>query len=127
MNANLYLIGIKYSLEELAAKVSLVEDYNGERHVGYFGFWQNIAFIEYNRDTKQYLVKEVIDDEVHYTSCLTENCLFQYMDDNNIQFIGDENPLGEIFESYSAMYLTLIRWVGDICYTRDLYEKLLEE
>lgn len=127
MNANLYLIGIKCSLKELAAKVSLVEGYNGERHVGYSNFWENIVFIEYNIDTKQYLVKEVIDNEVHYTSFSTEKCLFQYMDDNNIQFVSDESSLGEIFESYSMMYLTLIRWVGDICYTRDLYEKLLEE
>lgn len=122
----LYLIGVKCPLPQLAEKIALVENYDEEPSVGYFGFWDNICFIEYDQDTKEYIVKENEGCEVHYYRFVKEQQLFWHMDEHNIQFVSDENPLGDIFQSYSAAYLSVVRWVADVVWTRDLYNNLLE-
>lgn len=126
MENKLFLVGIKCSLDQLAEKVGLVDTFSGERHVAYFGFWENICFIEYNQDTHEYRVKEVVDGEVEYYNCGKENNLFRHMDNNGIRFIGDENPIGAIFTSYAAAYLEVVRWAADIAWTREKYNALLE-
>lgn len=125
MENKLYLIGIKCSLKELANHFGLVDE-GDESHVAYFDFWNNIAFIEYNQDTHMYTVKEIVDDEVRYYFYKQEKDLFRHMDDYGIEFVYDNNPIGAIFQSYSAAYLALVRWVADVAWTRDLYNNLME-
>lgn len=122
MENKLYLVGIKCSLEDLANRFGLVP----EGEIAYFNFWNNIAFIEYNQDTHKYTVKEIVDDEVRYYTYDQEKELFQHMDDYGIEFVYDNNPMGDIFQSYSAAYLAVVRWVADVAWTRDLYSNLLE-
>ena len=126
MENNLFLIGLKCSLEQLAHCVSLVEEKGIERMV-YSNFWDNIVFIWYNQDTHLYTAKEIVDGEVKYFYSNKEKALFQHMDDNGINFIYSDNPLGEIFQSYSAAYLAVIRWVADIAWTKHKYEQLVRE
>jgi hypothetical protein len=126
MENKLYLVGIKCSLEELANHFGLVDSLSGEEEIAYFNFWNNIAFIEYNQDTYKYTVKEFVDDEVRYYTYDQEKELFQHMDDYGIEFIYDNNPMGDIFQSYSAAYLAVVRWVADVAWARDLYYNLLE-
>lgn len=125
MENKLFLIGIKCPLSQLANQVSVVEEY-GVRHVAYFDFWKNIVFIEYNQDIHQFVVKEIKDNKVQYSVYEREKYLFRHMDEENISFVGDNNPLGEIFRSYSAAYLALIQWVGDVAWTKEYYNSLLE-
>ena len=122
MENKLYLVGIKCSLEDLANRFGLVS----EGEIAYFNFWNNIAFIEYNQDTYKYMVKEIVDDEVRYYTYDQEKELFRHMDDYGIEFVYDNNPMGDIFQSYSAAYLAVVRWVADVAWTRDLYSNLME-
>ena len=126
MENKLYLIGIKCSLKELANHFELIDTFSGEEQIAYFNFWENIAFIEYNQDTHLYTVKEIIDGEVQYYFYKREEELFRHMDDYGIEFVYDNNPIGDIFQSYSAAYLALIRWVADVAWTRDVYNNLME-
>lgn len=126
MENKLYFIGVKCPLEQLAEHFGLVEE-GEERHIAYFGFWNNVVFFEYNQDTHLYRVKEIVDSEVQYHDFDEEKFLFRYMDEHYIEFVSDLNPLGEIFRSYAAAYLSVIRWVADVAYSRDLYRKLLED
>ncbi len=122
----LYIIGVKCSLYQLTECVGLVNNPFGEKEVAYLGFWDKVVIFEYDRDTKVYWVKTNLVGEPQYYNCGSEQELFKYMDDNNIQFVIDPNPLGNIFESYTAAYLELVRWAADVCYTRDYYNALLE-
>ena len=124
----LYLVGIKQSLPKLANCVSLIGTLTGRYEVGYFEFWNNICFIEYNQDTKEYTVKEfgphrepIVCKKFH-----TESMLFAYMDEHEILFVDDCNPLGAIFQSYAMAYLAVVRWAADIAYTKELYKNLLQ-
>lgn len=120
-NNYLYIIGVKCSLQDLSETISMVDG-----HVCYFDFWKNICFFEYNKDTCEYLLKEIENGEVHYHTFDNEKELFRHMRENKINFIADDNPLGEIFVSYSGAYLALIRWVGDIAYTKEKLNQLVE-
>lgn len=122
----LFLIGVKCSLPQLAKCVGLVDSFSSNQQIAYFDFWEKICFIVYDRDSKEYTVKENCDCAAHYHTFNDEIKLFQYMDENDIQFVGDENPLGAIFSSYSAAYLEVVRWAADICYICNLYNDLLE-
>ena len=122
MENKLYLVGIKCSLEDLANRFGLVS----EGEIAYFNFWNNIAFIEYNQDTHKYTVKEIVDDEVRYYTYDQEKELFRHMNDYSIEFIYDDNPMGDIFQSYSAAYLAVVRWVADVAWTKNLYNSLME-
>ena len=95
-------------------------------HIAYFDFWDKVCYIEYNQDTHEYVVKEVVDGEIEYYQCAKEKELFRHMDDNGICFIGDDNPLGAIFQSYSAAYLAVVRWAADVAYAKAKYNALLE-
>lgn len=125
----LYLIGVKCPLPQLAECVGLVDTYEEypEQEIAYMGFWDKVCIIEYNQITKQYTVKENLIGEPHYFCTHSEEILFKYMDDNNIEFIMDPNPLGEIFTSYAAAYLELVRWAADVAYIRDRLYNLMEE
>ena len=126
MENNLFLIGIKCKLENLAHCVFVVEE-EGVEYVAYNRFWNNITFIWYNQDTHLFTVKEILNGEVKYFYCEKEKELFQHMDDNGINFIYGDNPLGEIFQSYSAAYLALIRWAADVAWTKHKYDQLVKE
>ena len=119
----LYLVGVKCSLDELAQKVSIVNEFE----LAYFGFWDSIVLIEYNQDTKNYLVKEDFSSKPHYFSTHSEQILFKYMDDNEINFVGDNNPLGAIFRSYAAAYLEVVRWAADVARCRNFMFSLIED
>lgn len=124
MENNLFLIGIKCKLEQLAHCFSIVKE-KGIEHMVYSNFWDNIVFIWYNQDTHLYTVKEIIDKEVKYFYCRTEKELFRHMDTNGIEFVNDLHPLGKIFQSYSAAYLELIRWAADVAWTKYKYDQLI--
>lgn len=124
MENNLFLIATKCKLEQLAHCVSVTKE-NGPEHVAYSNFWENIVFIWYNQDTHLYTVKEILDEKVKYFYYREEKELFRHMDDNGIDFVTDSHPLGEIFLSYSAAYLAIIRWVGEVAWTRKKYEDLI--
>lgn len=125
MENKLYLVGIKCSLSNLANRVQLIEE-KGVKHIAYMGFWENIVFFEYNQDTHEYIVKEVVDNEIRYYSYEKETDLFHHMDNHGIEFVYDI-PMGEIFQSYSAAYLEVVRWAGDICWTREYFHELVGE
>lgn len=125
MENKLYIIGIKCSLEDLANKIGFVDE-GDERYVAYFGFWENIVFVEYNQDTHEYTVKENVDGEIRYYKYDTEKELFRHMDSNGIDFIYDLNPMGDIYRSYSAAYLEVVRWAADVAWTREKYFNLME-
>ena len=125
MENKLYLVGIKCSLFDLAKRVQLIEE-KGIKHIAYLGFFFFFVFFEYNQDTHEYIVIEVVDNEIHYYSYKKENDLFRHMDDHGIEFVYDI-PMGEIFQSYSAAYLEVVRWVGDVCWTRELFNELVGE
>lgn len=128
MENNLFLIGIKCNLEQLANYVFIKKEKGIERMVySYSNFWGNITFIWYNQDTHLYTVKEILNNEVKYFYFEKEKELFRHMDDNGIKFIYGDNPLGEIFQSYSAAYLALIRWAADVAWTKHKYDRLVEE
>ena len=93
----------------------------------YSDFWDNIDFVWYNQDTYLYTVKEIINKEVKYSYYKAEKELFRHMDTNGIEFISDSNPMGEIFQSYSAAYLAIIRWAADIAWTKQKYSQLIGE
>lgn len=126
MENNLFLIGLKCSLKQLANCLSIKKEKGIERMVC-SDFWDNIVFIWYNQDTHLYTVKEIVDGEVKYFYPDREKALFQHMNDNGIKFISDSHPLGEIFQSYSAAYLAVIRWAADIAWTKHKYEQLVRE
>ena len=125
----LYLVGIKQTLPKLANCVSLIGTLTGRYELGYFNFWNNICFIEYNQDTKEYTVKEFnqYGESVSYKIFHTESMLFAYMDQQEILFVDDCNPLGAIFQSYAMAYLAVVRWAADVAYTRELWNKLVQE
>ena len=125
MENNLFLIGVKCKLKNLAHCVFIVEE-EGIEHVAYNRFWENITFIWYNQDTHLYTVKEIVNEEVKYSYYEKEKELFRHMDNNGINFI-DDNPLGEIFQSYSAAYLALIRWAADVAWTKEKYKQLVSD
>lgn len=126
MENNLFLIGLKCSLEQLTNYVSIKKEKGIERMVySYSNFWGNITFIWYNQDTHLYTVKEILNGEVKYFYFEKEKELFRHMDDNGIKFIYGDNPLGENFQSYSAAYLALIRWAADVAWTKYKYNQLV--
>ena len=128
MENNLFLIGIKCNLEQLANYVSIKKEKGIERMIySYSNFWSNITFIWYNQDTHLYTVKEILNGEVKYSYFEKEKELFRHMDDNGINFIYGDNPLGEIFQSYSAAYLALIRCAADVAWTKHKYDQLVRE
>ena len=124
---SLYLIGVKCPLPQLAEQVGLASDYNEEDNVAYFGFWDNVCIIEYNTETHKYMVKENLVGESNFYIADVEKDLFNYMDEQHIDFIYEDNPLGNIFYSYSAAYLELVRWAADVAYTREIWNNLLGE
>ena len=126
MENNFFLIGLKCSLEQLANYVSIKKE-NEIEHMVYSNFWSNIAFIWYNQDTHLYTAKEIINGEIRYFYSNREEALFRHMDDNGINFIYGDNPLGEIFQSYPAAYLALIRWAADVAWTKEKYKQLVKD
>ena len=46
--------------------------------------------------------------------------------ENGIEVIVDDEPLGNIFRSYTAAYLELVRWAADIAYSKNYYYSLIE-
>lgn len=124
--SSLYLIGVKCPLPQLAERVGLVDNFLGEEELAYFSFWDNVCIIEYNIDNKCYWVKEFGIEGPHYANFGNEKELFSYMDERHIDFIHEDNPLGIIFESYSAAYLELVRWAADVAYIRNRLNILLE-
>ena len=123
----LYLIGVKCPLPQLAECVGLVDTFSGNEELAYFGFWDNVVIFEYDQNSKVYWVKANLVGEPQYYNFDSEKELFKYMDDNNIQFVIDPNPLGNIFQSYAAAYLELVCWAADVAYTRDRLHELLED
>ena len=126
MENKLYFIGIKTSLKNLANHFGFIESFSDEKQIAYFNFWENIVFFEYNQDTHMYVIKEIIDNEIRYYTYEKEKDLFRHMDDHNIEFVYNLNPMGDIFQSYSAAYLAIVRWVADVSWTRELYDNLME-
>jgi len=123
---SLYLIGVKCPLPQLAEQVGLVENFLGEEELAYFGFWDNVCIIEYNIDNRCYWIKGFGVEGLCYANFGNEKELFSYMDEQHIDFIHEDNPLGNIFYSYSAAYLELVRWAADIAYIKDYYINLVE-
>ena len=121
MENNLYFIGIKCSLKDLSNRVNLVDD-----NVGYFSFWDKVCIIEYNPATEKFTVKENINmgEPQYFTG--DENSLLHYLNENGIEVIVDDEPLGNIFRSYTAAYLELVRWAADIAYSKNYYYSLIE-
>lgn len=128
MNNKLYVIGIKLPLKMLSNKVYIDTTFTGFQQLIGYGFWENICFIEYDRDTKEYTIEEFEFPGTipQYKKFHTEALLFAYMDEHEILFVNDCNPLGAIFQSYSAAYLEVVRWGADIAYTRKYLNNLME-
>ena len=118
MENNLFFIGIKCTLEQLSECVFVTEEDDTE-YVDYYDFWDN-------QDTHLYTVKEIVDKEVKYFYFEEDKNFIKYLNENKIQCIYDDNPLGQIFQSYSAAFLAIIRWAADVAWTKNKLEKLLE-
>ena len=116
MNDNLYLIMTNRSLLKLADDIISSTDRidNGI-----------IIILEYNPKTKWYSIKTT--ENKNYKIFWNEKALFGYMDKNGYRFIGDENPLGAIFKSYTMAYLECIRWAANVDWTLRAYSNLLKE
>ena len=125
MENNLFFIGIKCTLEQLSECVFVTEE-DGKEYVDYYNFWDNIVFIWYNQDTHLYTIKEIVDKEVKYSYFEEDKNFIKYLNENKIQCVYDDNPLGQIFQSYSAAFLEIIRWAADVAWTKNKLEKLLE-
>lgn len=94
----------------------------------YTKFWDNIAILEYDTDAKYYTLKEFgyTGNSYSYAGFGTEAALFQYMDQNGIEFIGENNPMGVLFYSYAAAFLEIIRWSAEVAYSKKFQQQLLE-
>lgn len=115
----LYLIGIDYSLKELLNEISLYEN-----EIEFGCFWDCIYFFEYNQNNKNW---KIFDRDYNLIfACKEEKNLFSYMDKNKIRFIYN-NPLGEIFKSFTMAYLECVRWAADTLYAKNRLELLLKE
>lgn len=124
----LYLICTKVPLQELAKNV-FFDSFSAVQELAYISFWDNLSILEYNRNTKVYTLKEFgVTGIAHsYATFGSESALFRYMDQFGINFIGDENVLGDIFASYAAAYLEIVRWSADVAYSKKFYNELLED
>lgn len=127
MENKLYIIGIKENLEHLAECVGLVDTFSGTEELAYFGFWDKVCIIEYNAENDSWWIKEFGIKGPRYINCIDNKELFKIMDEEKIQFPREDNPLGEIFQSYTAAYLQLVCWAADVAYTKDKLYNLLEE
>lgn len=134
MENNLFLIGITESLEKISNHITLskmyeVPHYNTLIERERIPNWNNIKnffyIINYNQDKRYYRVIPLGVD-VHYYMEKEEN-LFSYMDAKHIQFIGDNNPLGKIFQSFPMVFLELSRWTADVAWTKEKYNQLIGE
>ena len=137
----LFLIAIKKSLGELTNEVNLTKWYevpydmtefsyadlieHDDEVVEYSGLLQYLYIVMYDQDRHYYSVTPLCNDVDYYTE--KEKNLFNYMDFNHIRFIGDNNPLGQIFHSYAAVWLEIVRWAADVAYTKRKMQQLVED
>ena len=126
MENKLFLVGIKCPLDKLADEVGLVSTLTAEEHLAYFSFWDNVCIITYDQDNHIWGIQEDIIGKSPLVTFNKEPSLFNYMDENGISFVYD-NPLGEIFRSYTRAYLEIVRWAADIAYIRNYLNSLMED
>ena len=136
MNNNLYLIAIAAPLTEIADCVHLEkvyctiltergteETFIGEYEPNWNDIKDNFYIVQYDQDRHYYRVHPLGGCDFEYY-CEKEKYLFSYMDAKELRFIGDDNPLGNIFHSYSAVILECIRWAADAAWTKEKYRQL---
>lgn len=115
----LYLIGIKCKLSQL---VDMIEA-NGEPNNS---FWKKICIFEYDTNEKFWTVKN-LNSIPTYHIFYSEPALFSYMDEEEINFVSDDNPLGIISYSYSTVYLEIVRWAAEVVRVKEYYNSLIQE
>ena len=122
----LYYICTRIPIRTLSNYVFL--DGLDNQELVYTEFWNNVAILEYDTESRIYALKEFGCTEFSQTTIYfaTESKLFKYMDTVHLEFIQDRNILGKLFRSYTSAYLELIRWAADVAYTKKFQEELLE-
>lgn len=136
MENNLYLIAVAAPLTEIADSIHLEKVYRTEQtehgteelFIGeYKPNWSDINnyfyIIQYDQDRHFYSVYPVGCDYVYYTE--KEKNLFAYMDAKGLQFIGDDNTLGNIHHSLPMIILEYVRWAADVAWTKEKYKQLV--
>lgn len=118
MENKLFLLGIDVPLERIIKLIGATPEIE-EKVLHHF------YIFEFNQDTKTYQMWNMLNTEKHF-KIQTENEMFDKMDTDGINFIGDI-PLGNIFKSYTATYLELVRWTADIYYAKRHWEGLTKE
>lgn len=117
MENSMYLIAVDECVRDLVNSVKnpLLEN-----------IIEHFYIIEYNTDTKYYKIIKLSNEDVVFFANKEKLC-FDYMDMIEINFIGDDNPLGRVFYSYASTYLELIRWTADVYYTKRYLLQLIQE
>jgi hypothetical protein len=136
MENNLFLIAVAAPLQNIANSICLEkiyctiqtergkeETFIGEYEPNWNDIKDNFYIIQYDQNKHYYTVYPLGADCIYSTD--TEKNLFWYMDSKNLQFIGDDNPLGDIYHSYSMAILQYVRWAADIAWIKEKYEQLI--
>ena len=118
MENKLFLLGIDVPLREIIELIGATPEIE-EKVLRHF------YIFEFNQDIKTYQMWNMLNIKKQF-KFQTENEMFDKMDADGINFIGDI-PLGNIFKSYTATYLELIRWTADIYYAKRHWEGLTKE
>ena len=118
MENKLFLLGIDVPLREIIELIGATPEIE-EKVLRHF------YIFEFNQDIKTYQMWNMLNIKKQF-KFQTENEMFDKMDADGINFIGDI-PLGNIFKSYTATYLELIRWTADIYYAERHWEGLTKE
>ena len=118
MENKLFLLGIDVPLREIIELIGATPEIE-EKVLRHF------YIFEFNQDIKTYQMWNMLNIKKQF-KFQTENEMFDKMDADGINFIGDI-PLGNIFKSYTATYLELVRWTADIYYAERHWEGLTKE
>ena len=118
MENKLFLFGIDVPLEGIVSLIYRTPEV--ETMV-----WRHFYVFEFNQDNGTYKMWNIFKPHIVF-GFETENDMFDKMDAEGINFIGNI-PIGNIFKSYTMAYLELVRWVADVYYAKRHWGSLIQE
>lgn len=118
MENKLYLLGIDVPLKEIIKLIEATPEIEEK-------VLQHFYMFEYDQDTKLYRVWNINNYYIVYGFDSNKD-MFNKMEERGINFVGDI-PLGNIFKSYTATHLELVRWTADVYYAKRHWEDLTKE